>query len=65
MPLEEIESSSGEEDEGGDKVAVKDKVVDKVVVAAVAAVAVGGLKGAAAPSAQDQMDWLAIDEKDI
>ena len=39
--------------------------VVEVVVAAVAAVAVGGLKGAATPSAQDQMDWLAIDEKDI
>ena len=33
-------------------------------VATVATGAVGGLKGGT-PSAQDQMDWLAIDEKDI
>ena len=63
IPLEEIESSSEEENDEyvSNKVVVKEKTV--AAVAAVAAV--GGLKGAAAPSAQDQMDWLAIDEKDI
>ena len=52
--IDDSSSSSGEE-EG--------EVADKTV-ATVATVAVGGLKGGT-PSAQDQMDWLAIDEKDI
>ena len=51
--IDDSSSSSGEE-EG--------EVADKTVATTI--VVVGGLKGGT-PSAQDQMDWLAIDEKDI
>ena len=60
--IDESDSSSGEE-EGENKVKVN-VVVDKAVAAVAAVAAVGGLKGGT-PSAQDQMDWLAIDERDI
>ena len=70
IPLEEIESSSEEEGEELGAVVKTVVTVEDTVADTVVAVAVGGLKGlhsgrGVVPSARDQMDWLAIDEKDI